>query len=99
MAIRKRKPKPEMPEVVERVFKVLSYQLGEKVEDLVKRKDEHILMADEFDSLDHIECIMEVEEEFDIEIRDETCEKFKTVQDIINHVYAQVGDTQQPFPF
>ncbi|MCI5226777.1 MAG: acyl carrier protein [Candidatus Electrothrix sp. AX2] len=38
------------------------------------------------DSLDLVELIMAMEEEFDIEIPDEDAEKIATVQDAINYV-------------
>ena len=38
------------------------------------------------DDLDIIELMMELEEEFDIEIPDEDCEKWKTVEDIENYL-------------
>ena len=37
------------------------------------------------DSLDHITAIMELEEEFEIEIDDADCEKWTTVQDIYDY--------------
>lgn len=40
------------------------------------------------DSLDAVELIMAVEDEFDIEISDEEAAKMKTVQDIVNYVEA-----------
>jgi len=38
------------------------------------------------DSLDLVELIMSMEEEFDIEISDEDAEKLTTVQDAINYI-------------
>ena len=38
------------------------------------------------DSLDLVELIMSMEEEFDIEISDEAAEKLTTVQDAINYI-------------
>ncbi len=38
------------------------------------------------DSLDQVELIMAMEEEFDVEIPDEDAEKIKTVQDAIDYV-------------
>lgn len=46
------------------------------------------------DSLDLIEVIMAVEEEFDICIDDQDAEKIQTVQDLINQVQAKVGATK-----
>lgn len=38
------------------------------------------------DSLDIVELIMAFEEEFNIEIPDESAEKIKTVQDVVNYI-------------
>ncbi len=38
------------------------------------------------DSLDIVELVMAMEEEFDIEIPDEEAEKLKTVQDVHNYI-------------
>ena len=38
------------------------------------------------DSLDVVELVMEVEEEFDLEIEDECAEKFFTVQDVLDYI-------------
>jgi acyl carrier protein len=40
------------------------------------------------DSLDLVELIMSMEEEFDIDISDEDAEKLVTVQDAINYINA-----------
>lgn len=40
------------------------------------------------DSLDVVELVMALEEEFDIEIPDEDAEKIETVQDAINYLEA-----------
>lgn len=48
------------------------------------------LMKDlEADSLDAVEIIMAVEEEFDIEIPDVDAEKFRTVRDMVEYVEAR----------
>jgi acyl carrier protein len=45
------------------------------------------LMKDlEADSLDAVEIIMAIEEEYEIEIPDEEAEKFATVADLVNYV-------------
>ena len=38
------------------------------------------------DSLDTVELVMALEEEFDIEIPDEAAEKIKTVQDTVDYI-------------
>nr|WP_296880643.1 acyl carrier protein [Thomasclavelia sp.] len=42
----------------------------------------------EADSLDAVELIMAVEEEFDVEIPDEKATEMKTVQDIVDYIEA-----------
>lgn len=45
------------------------------------------LMRDlEADSLDAVEIIMAIEEEYDIEIPDEEAEEFEIVKDLVNYV-------------
>ena len=43
------------------------------------------------DSLDLVELIMAMEEEFGMEIADEDAEKLRTVQDVINFVSARAS--------
>ncbi len=40
------------------------------------------------DSLDQVELVMALEEEFNLEISDEEAEKIKTVQDAITYIQA-----------
>jgi acyl carrier protein len=50
------------------------------------------LMKDlEADSLDAVEIIMAIEDEFDIEIPDEDAEKFQNIGDIVRYVDEKVG--------
>jgi len=41
------------------------------------------------DSLDVVELVMEVEEQFDLDIPDECAEKFFTVQDVLDYIGKQ----------
>ncbi|MEG3941390.1 acyl carrier protein [Microcoleus sp. S36b_A3] len=43
------------------------------------------------DSLDAVELIMAIEEEFDIEIPDEAAEKIETVQQAVDYIYQKVA--------
>lgn len=40
------------------------------------------------DSLDLVEIIMKIEEEFGVEINDEVVEKLQNVQDLVNYVHG-----------
>lgn len=44
-----------------------------------------------FDSLDSVESVMALEEEFNIEIPDEDAEKFLTVGDVVEYLYIKLG--------
>lgn len=46
----------------------------------------HLMKDLEADSLDAVEIIMAIEDEFDIEIPDEDAEKFQTVSDLVKYV-------------
>jgi len=46
----------------------------------------------DYDSLECVELVMEIEEEFDVEIPDEDAEKVETVQDMIDLVNRLKGE-------
>lgn len=54
-------------------------------EDMVQL-DTNLMKDLEADSLDAVEIILGVEEEFGIEIPDEDAEKFETVRDLVDYV-------------
>ena len=69
---------------VQRVFKVVAEQLGVNEADI---KNESSFVADlGADSLDTVELVMALEEEFGCEIPDEDAEKITTVQQAIDYV-------------
>jgi acyl carrier protein len=72
-----------MSNIEERVIKMVAEQLGVKEEDVkVTSSFVEDLGAD---SLDTVELIMALEEEFDAEIPDEEAEKITTVTDAIRY--------------
>lgn len=55
-------------------------------------KNEMSLVGDlGYDSLDAVDTLMDVEDEFGIEISDEDAEKITTVQQVIDYVTAKVA--------
>ncbi|SDE14885.1 acyl carrier protein [Desulfuromonas thiophila] len=73
-----------MASIEERVQKIVAEQLGVEEEQVTL---EASFMDDlGADSLDTVELVMALEEEFDIEISDEDAEKIQTVQDAVNYV-------------
>ena len=73
-----------MSSVEERVKKIVAEQLGVNEEEV---KNESSFVEDlGADSLDTVELVMALEEEFETEIPDEEAEKITTVQLAINYV-------------
>ena len=77
-----------MSSIEERVAKIIIEQLGVKPEDV---KPEASFVEDlGADSLDTIELVMALEEEFETEIPDEEAEKITNVQQAIDYVNAHL---------
>ena len=75
-----------MSNIEERVKKIVAEQLGVKEEEV---KSEASFVDDlGADSLDTVELVMALEEEFDTEIPDEEAEKITTVQSAIDYINA-----------
>ncbi|NLD18923.1 MAG: acyl carrier protein [Clostridiales bacterium] len=68
----------------EKIKGIIAEQLGIK-EDIIEMET-HLMKDLEADSLDAVEIIMAIEEEFGIEVPDEDAEKFQTVSDIVSYV-------------
>ncbi len=66
---------------------IIAEQLG--VEEDAITMDTNLMKDLEADSLDAVEIIMAIEDEFDMEVPDEDAEKFQTVADIVNYVEAK----------
>ncbi len=73
--------------IEDKVKKIIAEKLGVDLEEVVPEAS----FVDDLgaDSLDLVELIMSMEEEFDTDIPDEDAEKIQTVQDAINFVQAQ----------
>lgn len=75
-----------MSSVEERVKKLICEQLGVKEDEVT---DEASFVEDlGADSLDTVELVMALEEEFETEIPDEEAEKITTVREAIDYVVA-----------
>ena len=78
-----------MSNIEERVKKIIVEQLGVD-EDAVK-PDASIVDDLGADSLDTVELVMALEEEFEKEIPDEDAEKIRSVQDAISYVESHAA--------
>jgi acyl carrier protein len=74
--------------VERRVIEIIVEQLGVGENEVVPEAS----FVDDLgaDSLDLVELIMALEEEFSLEISDEEAEKIRTVQDVINYVNEHI---------
>ena len=73
-----------MADIEEKINKIISEQLNVSEEDVVPKAS----FVDDLgaDSLDQVELIMAMEEEFDLAISDEDAEKIATVQNAIDFI-------------
>ena len=78
-----------MSDVTDKIKKIICEQLDVPEEDVVPEAS----FVDDLgaDSLDQVELIMAMEEEFDVSIPDEDAENIGTVQDAINYVNKAVA--------
>ena len=70
--------------VEDRVKKIVSDQLGKSVDEI--ESDSSFVDDLGADSLDVVELVMALEEEFDAEIPDEEAEGLKTVQSVYDYI-------------
>lgn len=73
-----------MSSIEERVINIVAEQLGLKKEEITIESS----FTDDLgaDSLDTVELVMALEEEFEIEIPDEDAEKIVTIQNAIDYI-------------
>jgi len=67
-----------------RVKEIICEQLGVSTEEVVPTAS--FIEDLGADSLDLVELVMALEEEYDVEISDEDAEKIRTVQDVLNYI-------------
>jgi acyl carrier protein len=82
----------QVASVEERVIDIVAEQLGVSKEQITRETSfVNDLGAD---SLDTVELVMELEEEFDINIPDDAAEKIQTVGQAIEHIEKAVAENQ-----
>ncbi|NIP85849.1 MAG: acyl carrier protein [Planctomycetales bacterium] len=77
-----------MASVQERVIDIVAEQLGADKEKITA--DTHFVNDLGADSLDTVELVMELEEEFDINIPDEAAEKIQTIGEAVKHIEESI---------
>lgn len=79
-----------MSSVEEQVRGIIAEQLGLKAEEI--KNDASFVDDLGADSLDTVELVMALEEEFETEIPDEEAEKITTVQNAIDYIRARQSE-------
>ncbi len=80
-----------MSEVAQKVIKIVAEQLGVREEEITPESSfVNDLGAD---SLDTVELVMALEDEFGMEIPDEDAEKITTVGDAIKYIEEKMGNS------
>lgn len=79
-----------MSTIDERVKKIIAEQLSVEIEKITPEAR----FVDDLgaDSLDTVELVMALEEEFEIDIPDEEAEKIVTFQDVLSYVQSNSSD-------
>jgi acyl carrier protein len=78
-----------VPSTEERVIEIVCENLGVNKEQVTRQTSFTEDMG--ADSLDIVELVMELEEEFEITIPDEQAEKIKTVGEAIDYIEREIG--------
>ncbi len=81
-----------MASVEERVIDIVAEQLGVSKDQITH--DTSFVNDLGADSLDTVELVMELEEEFDINIPDDVAEKIQTVGQAIEHIEKAIQNSQ-----
>jgi acyl carrier protein len=80
-----------MSSVEDQVRGIIAEQLGVKADEI--KNDASFVDDLGADSLDTVELVMALEEEFETEIPDEDAEKITTVQQAIDYIVTKKGDS------
>lgn len=74
--------------VFEKLKEILALQLDADADDMTM--DTKIIDDLGADSLDVVEMLMSVEDEFDVEIPDEKIEELKTIGDVVEYIQSKI---------
>jgi acyl carrier protein len=81
-------------DVQERVIEIVSEQMGVSKDQITR--DTSFINDLGADSLDTVELVMELEEEFDITIPDEKAEEIQTVGQAVDYIQEHAGNKEEP---
>ena len=78
-----------MKEIKAKVIQIISEQLGKDESEI--KMNSHFIEDLDADSLDTVELVMALEEEFDVDIPDEAAEKITTVESAVNFIAESIA--------
>nr|YP_010337925.1 acyl carrier protein [Timspurckia oligopyrenoides]UNJ17510.1 acyl carrier protein [Timspurckia oligopyrenoides] len=79
----------EEQEIFDKVQNIVAHQLGVEIDQITQ--DANFVTELGADSLDTVELVMSIEEEFDIEILDEDAENIATLQQAVSLIKTKVN--------
>lgn len=82
-----------MSSVEEKVIEIVSEQLGVDKDKI--KMDSNFVNDLGADSLDTVELVMELEEEFDISIPEDAADKIQTVGEAVRHIDSALAGSSQ----
>jgi acyl carrier protein len=82
-----------MSNIEARVKKIVIEQLGVKEEEVTN--DASFVDDLGADSLDSVDLVMAIDEEFETEIPDEDAEKITTIQQAVDYINSHAGETSK----
>ena len=80
----------ERSEIANRIVEIIAEQMDKPKEEITEAKSIQTDLG--ADSLDVVEIMMEIEDEFDISIPEEEASKIATIGDAINYVAERAGN-------
>ena len=78
-----------MEEIQAKVIQIISEQLGKDESEI--KMNSHFIEDLDADSLDTVELVMALEEEFEVDIPDEAAEKITTVQSAVDFIAESIA--------
>lgn len=79
----------ERSEVAERIIEIVAEKMDKPKEEITEEK--HFVNDLGADSLDTVELMMDIEDEFDLSIPEEEAQKIQTIGDAIKYVEEHAG--------
>ena len=81
----------ERSEIAERIIEIVAEKMDKPKDEISEAKS--FINDLGADSLDTVELMMDIEDEFDLSIPEEEAQKIQTIADAINYVAEHAGDS------